>query len=55
MIQYITLLLLMLVLFGIYSTIQLANIRRLLKSILEQLQSSSVERSQEGPTSARVA
>jgi hypothetical protein len=44
MIQYITLLLMMLVLLAIYSTIQLANIRRLLKGILAQLQSSPVER-----------
>jgi hypothetical protein len=52
--QYIALLLLMLFLLAIYSTIQLANIRRLLKSILGQLQSSPVEHSQDRPTSARV-
>jgi hypothetical protein len=44
MIQYITLLLMMLVLLAIYSTIQLANIRRSLKGILAQLQISPVER-----------
>jgi hypothetical protein len=44
MIQYITLLLMMLVLLAIYSTIQLANVRRLLKGILGQMQSSPVER-----------
>jgi hypothetical protein len=53
--QYIALLLLMLLLLDIYSTIQLANIRRLLKNILGELQSSRVERSQERPTSAQVA
>jgi hypothetical protein len=55
MIQYIALLLLMLVLFAIYSTIQLANIRRLLKGILGQLQSTTVEHPQEARTSGRVA
>ena len=44
MIQYITLLLMMLVLLAIYSTIQLSNIRRLLKGILAQIQSAAGER-----------
>ena len=49
MIQYITLLLMMLVLLAIYSTIQLANVRRLLKSILAQIQNSPVERPEKTP------
>ncbi len=54
MIQYITLLLMMLVLLAIYSTIQLAVIRRLLKAILGQIQSSPVEPS-EKKTIARAS
>jgi hypothetical protein len=54
MIQYITLLLMMLVLLAIYSTIQLADVRRLLKKILEQRQGSPVAHSHEKPTAARV-
>ena len=55
MLQYIALLLLMLVLLGIYSTIQVADVRRLLKKMLQQGQGLPAEPSKERPASARVA
>jgi hypothetical protein len=52
MLQYIALLLMMLVLLAIYSTIQLADVRRLLKKILERGQGLPAEHSTQKSTSA---